>query len=1180
MSVHKQNPSEMKKDSDQGADPDQTTDPEIGLPEATIDQQPKPDGRQAIDEIPPARPEQTIDQPSQPAPNQTIEHRPVADAKPGQTIGFEGDAPAGDQEEPQHTPKPSLPAVTGYELLGELGRGGMGVVYKARQIKLNRLVALKMVLAGAHAGSEQLARFYTEAEAVAQLQHPNIVQIYEVSEHDGLPFFSLEYVDGGSLNQKIAGKPQPIQEAAQTAEILALAMASAHQHGIIHRDLKPANVLLTQDGLPKITDFGLAKRLESDSGQTRSGTLMGTPSYMAPEQARGDTHEIGPLADQYALGVILYELLTGRTPFIGTSIVDTLKQVQNQEPVAPSRLQPTVPRDLDTICLKCLQKEPQKRYASVDALADDLHRFVAGEPILARPVGRVERIWRWCKRNPRVASLYAAVATLLVTVGVFLTLQTIRNARERETTSEVSKLAQERLTQATKAIQGGSYRQAQTLLQWSDPVVETNPALVQTRDQLHQLRAQVDLYTEFKELLDRARYYALFGQKETLKEALASGKELIGLYDQIEQKAGRAQCGLPPLNDHQRQLLQEEFFETFLVLAQVEDLVAGTVDESKRKAAAQKAVAWLDRAEKIFPEAWALFFRRAGYLEKLGDAKRAKADAQRAAKMRPATPLDRFWFGLALHLEGDAIKEKDAAKAQEKYRRALQEYAILLRLRPDHFWGYFDGALCHFQLSNLDEAVISFTVCVQLRPEVVWSYFNRGQILRQQKQFDAAAEDFTMALERNPLYAEAFVHRGLAYAGLDKHQSALEDFDKALRINPDQALGLVSRADSYRKLNRLPEALADYERARQFDPKNPTIYSGRGNAYLALADYSKARADFATLIKLQPNQALSHRLYGVASLRLLDFEAAHRSWKELEKLLPKDPEPHHNAAITFKAERKLEDALKAEAQAIQKKPNGSSFYLFRAQINHQQGKLKEALAEITFVLTKLKDNKAEILNDHGDLLRTMGRLPEAMQTYQVSIQKLPKQTDAYVGMALIHLLEGKPELADPIIAQMMTANANAFRALLRRAEFLRSCNRWDDALKDCDQAAKLEPKSPLPDLVRASIRAARGEFRQAVQDAEKVMQALRPDGHALVAAACVWSLACQAATKNGEMELAQEYADRAAVHVADAMLKGFLDLNYQAYNRMLIDPALAPIRQHPRVLEIFPVLRQAEGPAS
>jgi eukaryotic-like serine/threonine-protein kinase len=258
------------------------------------------------------------------------------------------------------SPVGSLAAPLGYEILGELGRGGMGVVYRARQVKAGRLVALKMILAGAHAGREELARFQSEAQAIARLQHPHIVQVHEVGEHDGLPFFSLELCPGGSLEKKLSGTPLPPQEAARLVELLARAMQAAHQKGIIHRDLKPANVLLAEDGTPKITDFGLAKKID-EAGQTASGAVMGTPSYMAPEQAGGRSKDIGPAADVWALGAILYECLTGRPPFRAATLMDTLFQVMSEEPVPPRLLNAKVPRDLETVCLKCLQKEPKKR---------------------------------------------------------------------------------------------------------------------------------------------------------------------------------------------------------------------------------------------------------------------------------------------------------------------------------------------------------------------------------------------------------------------------------------------------------------------------------------------------------------------------------------------------------------------------------------------------------------------------------------------------------------------------------------------------------------------------------------------------------------------------------------------------------------------------------------------------
>jgi WD40 repeat protein len=331
------------------------------------------------------------------------------------------------QEAARRAGQPGAAPIPGYEILRVLGRGGMGVVYQARHLKLNRLVALKMIRAGGHAGPEQLARFRTEAEAIAHLQHPNIVQIYEVGEHDGQPFFSLEFCPGGSLARELAGTPVLPREAAALMERLTRAMAAVHAKGVIHRDLKPANVLLAEDGTPKITDFGLAKRLEA-AGQTASGDVLGTPSYMAPEQARGKAKAVGPAADVYALGAILYELLTGRPPFKAATALDTLLQVVGDEPVPVRQLQPKVPKDLETICHRCLQKEPAKRYAGAGALAEDLRRFRAGAPIAARPVGTWERGWRWCRRNPGVAGLAAALLVAL-TAGMVVSIRFAASAQ-------------------------------------------------------------------------------------------------------------------------------------------------------------------------------------------------------------------------------------------------------------------------------------------------------------------------------------------------------------------------------------------------------------------------------------------------------------------------------------------------------------------------------------------------------------------------------------------------------------------------------------------------------------------------------------------------------------------------------------------------------------------------------
>ena len=361
------------------------------------------------------------------------------------------DAPTINYAAAKYTPPtgmPVPPTIPGYEILGELGRGGMGVVYRARQVSLNRTVALKMILAGIHAGPKDRERFRREAEAVAALQHPHIVQIFEIGEHNGQPYLALELVDGGTLADHLMGNPWPARDAALLVERLARTVQYAHDQGIVHRDLKPGNVLLMNDArgattgppgptrvrccplVPKVTDFGLAKRLDGDPPASATGTggVVGTPNYIAPEQAAGH-RRVGPAVDVYALGAILYELLTGRPPFDGEGPLETVLQVIKTEPVPPARLRAGVPKDLETVCLACLQKNPARRYPSAAALADDLRRFLDGLPVYARPVSAAGRAARWARRHPALAGL--GTTTVLATVALIAVLA-VAYARVRE----------------------------------------------------------------------------------------------------------------------------------------------------------------------------------------------------------------------------------------------------------------------------------------------------------------------------------------------------------------------------------------------------------------------------------------------------------------------------------------------------------------------------------------------------------------------------------------------------------------------------------------------------------------------------------------------------------------------------------------------------------------------------
>jgi WD40 repeat protein/Flp pilus assembly protein TadD len=434
-----------------------------------------------------------------------------------------------------------FPQVPGYEIERELGRGGMGVVFLARETALGRTVALKMILHGDYVSEDDLRRFRAEAEAVARLRHPHVVQIHTIGEHQGLPFLSLEYCARGSLRDGLAGKPLPPAEAARLVEALAGAVQAAHLKQIVHRDLKPHNVLLTEEGEPKITDFGLAKRIQAaeegaapkrrEASLTRTGAVVGTPNYMPPEQARGEP--VGPAADIYGLGAVLYELLTGQPPFTADSIVDTLSKVMHVEPLSPRRLRPEVPRDLETICLRCLEKEPGRRYTTAAALAEDLHRFIAGEPILARPVGRVERALKWARRNQaRAAALALGLAvTVLALVGgtiAWLWVESVaaRRAAEDSETRLAGALAQEQ--QAKKDLEQAKKDLERSLVAAQQARAETEKAREQVKRLLYADRLQL-AWKEYA--ADRWPVARLLLDRCDAEQRLWEWKHLHGIVD-------------------------------------------------------------------------------------------------------------------------------------------------------------------------------------------------------------------------------------------------------------------------------------------------------------------------------------------------------------------------------------------------------------------------------------------------------------------------------------------------------------------------------------------------------------------------------------------------------------------------------------------------------------------------
>jgi tetratricopeptide (TPR) repeat protein len=688
-------------------------------------------------------------------------------------------------------------AVDGYEILGELGRGGMGIVYKAQQAGLKRLVALKMIQPQTQVSVNQLERFRKEAEAVARMQHPHIVQIYELGEQEGRPYFSLEFMEGGSLDKKLAGKPQPAREAAELLEIVARAVHYAHRHGIVHRDLKPANVLLTADGTPKITDFGLAKQLDAEVGHTPSGVIVGTPSYMAPEQAQGYTHVIGPLSDVYGLGALLYELLTGRPPFQGPTVQETLEQVWRQELVPPRRLQPGVPRDLETICLKCLQKEPAKRYANAEAMADDLRRFRKGEPIRARPVTAWERFWKWAKRRPAAAALatvsgLAGVSLLAMSLAFNAHLQRINNQLQDavDRAEQKTREADEQRAEAEK--------QKQAAQKNAEQARQQKEAAEQKAREADEQRAEAEK------------------QKGMAKknEEQARGHEVVA--NQERQQAVRAKKLAQNRTDHLLEWFRKNMFDIDDQLSSngVSLDVRGFLLESMRD--------YLNRLRKDFDEdhefltILAVAHSRVGnvllQMNRLQAAWDYYQESTAILKSVKAPPGYRY---VLLNLSGNEAMFGEILAAQGRFEAALVRCKNSLEIRkrmnrehPDEPWPKDYLARSHLQIGDIlamqnqyDKALASYKDNLALR-----------KTLAEGKPSDAKAQrQLAIGYERI----------GKAQEQLRQLQEALASFEECQKIykkladaNPRDDGAQRDLAVRYEKIGRIQAALSLTEKAR------------------------------------------------------------------------------------------------------------------------------------------------------------------------------------------------------------------------------------------------------------------------------------------------------------------------------------------------------------------------------
>jgi serine/threonine-protein kinase len=822
---------------------------------------------------------------------------------------------------PRQSPEIDLPRIPGYEVEAVLGRGGMGVVFRARQVGLNRLVALKIALNASYTGGHDRERFRREAEAVARLRHPNVVQVHDVGEADGRPYFTMEYIEGGSLAKKLAGTPQPAQQAAQLVATLAGAVQTAHAAGIVHRDLKPSNVLLTSDGTPKITDFGLARRLEDEAGITATGIALGTPSYMAPEQARARREAVGPLADVYALGAILYELLTGRPPFRAETAAYTIHEVITRDPVPPTRLNHKVPRDLETICLKCLRKEPERRYASAVALAEDLQRFQEGRPIQARPVGWAERSWRWGRRNPTAAAL---LVTALALVGLASGGAVWFIERRAQYDRDLRRDIGTEVAQAARLRERFHFDEARNLLEQARQRLE--PAGPDDlRRQVDKERADLEL----AENLDKARLRASAPVEGGFGTAGAQSRYADSLYEETLARAG---LGGPGDDSETVAARVRDSARRADIVAALDEWASITADPARRAwllAVARGADPDPARDRLRQPELWD---------DGPGLTKLVNELSVGGLSPQLTAALGR----VLLNIGGEAVPLLSAAQARDpqdfwlnfelgwalfvsrRYEEALGFYRAALALRPEASAAYNGVGVTLYVLGRWDEAIGHYEQALDIEPNFAMVHHNLGVVLKDKGRLDEAIGHYREAIRIDPKLASVHYHLGLALWAKDRLDEAISHFQEAIRLDPKgSALAHRNLGLALSTKGRTDEAIGHYQEAIRLDPKLALAHHDLG-----VALWSKGRTDEAIdhhrqAVSIDPEKAYFRDwlIYSLHSAATAAVRAADRQGAEKARLgEPERTDKRRQALGLLRADLELTTKLLNEGKALDWSP--------------------------------------------------------------------------------------------------------------------------------------------------------------------------------------------------------------------------------------------------------------------
>jgi eukaryotic-like serine/threonine-protein kinase len=864
-----------------------------------------------------------------------------------------------------------------YELLEEIAVGGMGVVYKARQVSLNRVVAVKMILKGTLAAEEDVKRFRAEAEAAANLQHPAIVAIHEVGLHEGQHYFSMDFVEGHSLAQLPREQPLTARQAAEYVRDAAEAVHYAHQQGTLHRDLKPSNILIDRQGRVRITDFGLAKKITGDSDLTLTGQILGTPSYMPPEQALGKRSLIGAASDIYSLGAVLYELLTGRPPFRGESPAETLRQVESLDPISPRLLSPAVPRDLETICLKCLEKEPHKRYGTAQLLADDLGRYLRGEAVLARPPSPIYRFTKFARRHMTGLAITALIVLFIVLLGgVVGWMVRDREAQRAEYEKRITNYRATRLAKTVEDIQL-ALQEAQTLGDRALTLVNDNPYQWEATlaAALTACKRADSLAEENKGTLDPV----LLERLTTLRQRLETDeqdRQFVARIDAIRMEATQVD-------------IEKNRFGTTWQSSDIEDLFKSRGIEFRATSSEEVVASIQTHSEPIQPHMLAgLEIWLTRLPNKAAEKRQWLTTTLQSADSDPWRTQARKAL-----LLGDVIALEKLVRDVEP---AQQPAAVLLLLakrlppqmgptrleffrriqnaHPGDFWvnqGYAE-ALSRSDPPQWIEAVRFYTAMVALRPQNPGCRFNLGRALSGAGHHEGAIACYLDAVAIAPHYAAAWTNLGSAYYEKGEFGDAMAAFRRAIRLNPDYASPHIGLGTVLRAKGDADGAIVEYRVAVRLDPKDALSHNNLGVALTAKGDLNGAIAEYRESIRLDAPYARPHYNLGNLLKSKGDLEGAIAEYREAIRVNPSYATAHNSLGVALKTKGDLDGAIAEYREAIRLDPRNSKTHYNLGKALRMKGDRDGAIAayrkalEVAPGFAEAEANLKSILEERSD----------------------------------------------------------------------------------------------------------------------------------------------------------------------------------------------------------------------